>query len=563
MVLNVILFVGLLQFFRIVNKCRGYVLETSSTATKKWLWVSAAKDSARPVLTDEYKAQGSAKPVSDIEPKKTIKAESTSTGGAVALCVLAVGALAAAAVVAGNSVTGSGIGLISPLQAASKGVQTKLLPKNTAVQLKNYQYTAKTSQAMKKQGKVRAGNLTWVCKSNACVIKGPWPTPGVGACAALARQVGRILSYGHPSKKLSMSQLNQCNAGVASKQKLSSRPLLNVGATAGSGKSAGSNASAGTGKPRLSSGQPTVSLSKPSKKIRTLSPKNKPGKSPSSVKFSPGLVSAPRADRLQKKPQKGFAPQKPSSNIALSPPLAKPIRTAPNVVTPLTKSVLIPNQKFSINQSLNFAQRNSLRQMSVALARTSSFSTIRSQWTNLIKQLKATGRTIDVNSLVQTVLRQSHIQVRADITNMEKKIKTCNESEEVTLTPGSRSNNSLKQMQQMQKSNRQTTPFVAKKLAPQQYQLKKGQVGQTRNMTVETKKPKPGPQLRRPTMPKKLGASISGLEPQLQTACEQGQLAQIDLQNILQKQQQTMQMMSAISKQLNDTAMAIIRKIGG
>ena len=44
---------------------------------------------------------------------------------------------------------------------------------------------------------------------------------------------------------------------------------------------------------------------------------------------------------------------------------------------------------------------------------------------------------------------------------------------------------------------------------------------------------------------------------------DDAQLANVDLQNILQKQQQTLQMMSNISKMLHDTAMAVIRKIGG
>ncbi len=42
---------------------------------------------------------------------------------------------------------------------------------------------------------------------------------------------------------------------------------------------------------------------------------------------------------------------------------------------------------------------------------------------------------------------------------------------------------------------------------------------------------------------------------------DDAQLANIDLQNILQKQQETLQMMSNISKMLHDTAMAIIRKM--
>ena len=42
----------------------------------------------------------------------------------------------------------------------------------------------------------------------------------------------------------------------------------------------------------------------------------------------------------------------------------------------------------------------------------------------------------------------------------------------------------------------------------------------------------------------------------------ESELDEVDLQNMLQKQQQTIQMMSNISKVLHDTAMAIIRKIG-
>ena len=40
------------------------------------------------------------------------------------------------------------------------------------------------------------------------------------------------------------------------------------------------------------------------------------------------------------------------------------------------------------------------------------------------------------------------------------------------------------------------------------------------------------------------------------------QLATVDLQNNLQKQQQSLQAMSNVAKTLHDTAMAIVRKIG-
>ena len=59
-----------------------------------------------------------------------------------------------------------------------------------------------------------------------------------------------------------------------------------------------------------------------------------------------------------------------------------------------------------------------------------------------------------------------------------------------------------------------------------------------------------------------LGRYVTDLERQLSTIGDDAQLANIDLQNMLQKQQQTIQMLSSISKALHDTVLAVIRKIG-
>ncbi len=58
-------------------------------------------------------------------------------------------------------------------------------------------------------------------------------------------------------------------------------------------------------------------------------------------------------------------------------------------------------------------------------------------------------------------------------------------------------------------------------------------------------------------------AYIKDLEESLATVGEDAQMANLELQDALQKQQQTIQMISNISKMLHDTAMSIIRKIGG
>ena len=55
---------------------------------------------------------------------------------------------------------------------------------------------------------------------------------------------------------------------------------------------------------------------------------------------------------------------------------------------------------------------------------------------------------------------------------------------------------------------------------------------------------------------------IQALDRQLQSVGDDAQLANIDLRNSLQKQQQTLQTISNVSKMLHDTSMAIIRKIG-
>ncbi len=57
-------------------------------------------------------------------------------------------------------------------------------------------------------------------------------------------------------------------------------------------------------------------------------------------------------------------------------------------------------------------------------------------------------------------------------------------------------------------------------------------------------------------------ATIEDMRRQLSSVGNDAQLANIDLQNMLQKSQRILQTISNVSKMLHDTAMAIIRKIG-
>jgi len=51
-------------------------------------------------------------------------------------------------------------------------------------------------------------------------------------------------------------------------------------------------------------------------------------------------------------------------------------------------------------------------------------------------------------------------------------------------------------------------------------------------------------------------------EEELQDVGDDAQLGNIDMQNMLEKQQQTIQTLSNVSKMFHDTSMAIIRKLG-
>ena len=61
--------------------------------------------------------------------------------------------------------------------------------------------------------------------------------------------------------------------------------------------------------------------------------------------------------------------------------------------------------------------------------------------------------------------------------------------------------------------------------------------------------------------PRMLDAEITKWQAKLTMIRADAQLANVDLQGSLQKQQQTMQMMSNIMKMMHDSAMSITRKI--
>ena len=143
-----------------------------------------------------------------------------------------------------------------------------------------------------------------------------------------------------------------------------------------------------------------------------------------------------------------------------------------------------------------------LRLISSMIARGEPSTTIIDGWESFLKDVRSNGVPIDVNELVQFVLRESYIETTEDLRDYAEKIKFYNDMKRQMRDEISRIRESMEKY-------------------------------------------------------------ISSLEEALDGIEDDAQLANVDLQNVLQKQQQTLQQMSNISKMLHDTAMAVIRKIGG
>jgi len=114
-----------------------------------------------------------------------------------------------------SGLTGISLPLLALLAVSVVTMLHPLAAGHGAMAAETYQYVAETADQAGRQGSVVASGLQWQCSGKRCVISGSWATPGVGACQALAAQVGRIVSYGHSGKQLSVAQLEQCNQRVS------------------------------------------------------------------------------------------------------------------------------------------------------------------------------------------------------------------------------------------------------------------------------------------------------------------------------------------------------------
>ncbi|MBU03275.1 MAG: hypothetical protein CME55_08275 [Halieaceae bacterium] len=182
---------------------------------------------------------------------------------------------------------------------------------------------------------------------------------------------------------------------------------------------------------------------------------------------------------------------------------------------------------------------------------------VQSQFANFIRSNNV-HQYQDVNALVQQVLRESYMQNTEDLRHYAEKVRSFNEQKSLIR-------DYLSELRQHSTSSREAA--IAGGTTGDDLET----AGLSGGFSFQTSGDNAAAAqalgltdgLEGATTIQGLDDLIAKWEDKLNTIGDDAQLANVDLQNMLQKQQQTLQMMSNISKALHDTAMAIIRKIGG
>ncbi|MBN2315999.1 MAG: hypothetical protein JXM79_18880 [Sedimentisphaerales bacterium] len=160
---------------------------------------------------------------------------------------------------------------------------------------------------------------------------------------------------------------------------------------------------------------------------------------------------------------------------------------------------------------LNTNQKRTMQSV-IRLLKAKNTPAAQREWNSLIGSFKDSLTPIDLNELIQYVLRQSYMESNRDLQFYAAKVRHMNEQKQAIR-------DYLQSLREMQD-------------------------GMSSKAVLED-----------------LKNAIDAAEEKLNSIGDDAQLANINLQNAIQKQQQLIQILSNMSKVLHDTAMAVIRNM--
>lgn len=217
-------------------------------------------------------------------------------------------------------------------------------------------------------------------------------------------------------------------------------------------------------------------------------------------------------------------------------------------VSPSAKAMTIQRKGVSVAPvrvvpALKAAHASEVQRIGALIAQGRPTAEIQSRWSSLISNMRSEGATMDVNALVQMATKQAYAETNKDLQFYAEKVRYYNDLK-VSIRE------ELNETRRRMSASRGTQPSAVAR--QKLYALKPASYSR---LVVRQGRPM--------SSKADYAAYIKRLEGELASVGDDAQLANIDMQNMLQKQQQTVQMMSNISKMLHDTAMSVIRKMGG
>jgi hypothetical protein len=177
---------------------------------------------------------------------------------------------------------------------------------------------------------------------------------------------------------------------------------------------------------------------------------------------------------------------------------------------------------------------------------------------------KSENASKDITALVLEVLRESYLQTTEDLRDYAEKVRTFNENKKALRAYLA----ALRQFRANVVSaarergldlcggDKKDQAILAELFSQQAHAHEVGEV--EHGLCIPARVPLAGVDT-----VARLDAEIARWEGRLASTGDDAQLANVDLQNVLQKQQQALQLLSNMSKSMHDTAKAIIRKMGG
>jgi len=179
-----------------------------------------------------------------------------------------------------------------------------------------------------------------------------------------------------------------------------------------------------------------------------------------------------------------------------------------------------------------------LKRIGVMIGQGKPDSEVQDAWKTVVNN----NKDIDINGAIENILSEAKLEAQRNVNNARERVKS------TSLLKEQVSNELRSARLNLSQIIKTKEPIIMqRKLFSLSPELK-GKVIITPTASISSQD--------------EMSAYVNELEGKLNSIGDDAQLANVDLQNILQKQQQLLQMLSNISKLLSDTALAVIRKLG-